>query len=75
MFIYRFARLAIAAATIFWQPITATVHCYNPSFRHEWRSLNPNQRAEWITAVKVNPTEHPSPTTHTLPPVSSYATS
>ena len=73
MFIYR--SLALAAATLLGQSATAQEHCSNPSVRREWRSLTPHQRAEWITAVKVNPTEHPSPITDTLLLVSFHTTS
>ena len=75
MSIYRFASLTIAAATLLGQSATAQAHCSNPSVRREWRSLTPHQRAEWITAVKVNPTEHPSPIADTPLPVSPHTTS
>jgi len=68
MSIYRFARLALAAATLFGQSVTARGRCFNPSVRHEWRSLTSHERAEWITAVKVNPPEHASRTTDTFLP-------
>ena len=74
MFIYRFVRLALAV-TLFGQSVTATVHCSNPSVCREWRSLTSNERAEWIAAVKVNPTKHPSRTADTPLPVSSHITS
>ena len=54
MFTYHFAGLAFAAVALFGQPATAQARCSDPSVRHEWRSLTPHQRAEWITAVKVN---------------------
>jgi len=54
MFIYRFASLAFAIVTLFGQPVTARPRCSHPSVRREWRSLTPHERAEWITAVKVN---------------------
>ena len=68
MSIYRFARLALAAATLFGQSVTARGRCFNPSVRHEWRSLTSHERAEWITAIKVNPPEHASRITDTLLP-------
>ena len=63
MLVYRFVRLAIVAATLCGQSVTAKVQCSNPSVRREWRTLTSDERAEWIDAVKVNPTEHPSRTT------------
>jgi len=54
MFIYRFASLAFAAVTLFGQSVIARSRCSHPSVRREWRSLAPHERAEWITAVKVN---------------------
>jgi len=52
MFVSRFVKLALAAATLFGQPISAKPHC-TPSVRREWRSLTPGERVEWIDAVKV----------------------
>ena len=74
MFIYRFAKLALAAATLFGQSVTARTHCSKPSVRREWRSLTSHERAEWIAAVKVNPpSEHPPSITDTsLPSVSTH---
>ena len=60
MFIYRFASLAFAAVILFAQSVTARPRCSHPSVRHEWRSLTLHERAEWIAAVKVNPSEHAS---------------
>ena len=71
MLIYRFASLAFAVVTLFAQPVTAQSRCSNPSVRREWRSLTSDERAEWITAVKVSPSEYASRVTDTsLPSVS-----
>jgi len=68
MLIYRFASLALVAVTLFTQSVTARPRCSHPSVRHEWRSLAPHERAEWIAAVKVNPWEHASRITDTSLP-------
>ena len=68
MLVHRFASLAFAAVTLFGQPVTAQSHCSNPSIRREWRSLTLRERAEWISAVKVNPSEYVSRTTDTCLP-------
>ena len=60
MLVHRFASLAFAAITLFGQSVTAQERCSDPSVRREWRSLTPHERAEWIAAVKVNPSEHGS---------------
>ena len=71
MLIYRFASLAFAVVTLFGLPVTARSRCSHPSVRSEWRSLTPHERAEWITAVKVNHSEYASRITDTsLPSVS-----
>jgi len=71
MLIYRFASLALAAVTLLGQPVTARPRCSDPSVRREWRSLAPDERAEWIAAIKVNTCEHASRVTDTsLPSVS-----
>ena len=56
MLVYRLAKVALVAATLLGQSVTAKSHCSNPSVRREWRSLAPHERAEWMTAVKV---KHP----------------
>jgi hypothetical protein len=53
MFVYRLVKLALAAATLLEQSVTAQTRCSNPAVRREWRSLAPHERAEWIAAVKV----------------------
>jgi len=68
MLVYRFARLALAVVTLFGQPVTARARCSDPSVRREWRSLTPHERAGWIAAVKVNPSEHASRITDTSLP-------
>ena len=65
MFIYRFARLALAAAILFGQSVATQARCSNPSVRREWRSLTPHERTEWISAVKVTLAEHASLMTDT----------
>lgn len=52
MSIFRSVKLALAAAALFGQAVTAH-SCLNPSVRREWRSLSTHERAEWISAVKV----------------------
>ena len=54
MLVYRLAKVALAAAALLGPSVTAKTHCSNPSVRREWRSLAPHERAEWMTAVKVN---------------------
>jgi len=68
MLIYRFASLALAAVTLFGQPVTARPRCSHPSVRHEWRNLTPRERAKWIAAVKVNPSGRASRITDTSLP-------
>jgi len=68
MFIYHFASLAFAAVTLFVQSVTARSRCFDPSVRREWRSLTPHERAEWIAAVKVNPSGRASRITDTSLP-------
>lgn len=55
MFLYRFVTLAIAASTLLGLSVTAGFYkpCENPSVRREWRSMPPEERAEWLAAVKV----------------------
>jgi len=65
MLVHRFASLAFAAGTLFGQSVTARERCSDPSVRREWRSLAPHERAEWIAAVKVNPSKYASRVTDT----------
>jgi len=53
MLVYQFAKLVLAAATLFGSSVVAQTGCVNPSVRREWRSMPPQERAEWIDAVKV----------------------
>jgi len=68
MVIYRLAKLAFVAATLFGESVTVRAGCSNPIVRQEWRSLTRHERAEWIAAVKVDSAVHPSRVTDTFPP-------
>lgn len=55
MFVAQFVGLALATIGLFLRPVAAVNKtCQNPTVRREWRSLPPQERAQWITAVKVN---------------------
>lgn len=47
--------LALGAVILLAQSVVAndSPPCSNPSVRREWRSLPPEERAEWMAAVKV----------------------
>ena len=49
----RFAKLALAVATLLGQAVVANNRCDRPSVRREWRSMTRKQRIGWIDAVKV----------------------
>ena len=53
MLVSRFAKLALAIATLFGQAVVANNRCDKPSVRREWRSMTRKQRIGWIDAVKV----------------------
>jgi len=75
MFISRFVKLALAAATLLGQPVFAGPRC-TPAVRREWRSLTPSERADWIDAVKVKNIRFHVVAKLTLPhPVSQQITS
>ena len=56
MLVSQLAKLVLAAAALAGPSVVAQKGCTNPSIRREWRSMSPQERAEWIDAVKV---EHP----------------
>ena len=68
MVIYRLMQLALAAAAVLGESVTVRPGCSNPTVRQEWRSLTRQERAEWITAVKVDSAVYPSPVADTFPP-------
>lgn len=45
--------VAIASVPLLFGLPQTTAKCLNPSVRREWRSFTNNEKAEWITAVKV----------------------
>jgi len=53
MLVYQLAKLVLAAATLLGTSVVGQAGCVNPSVRREWRSMPPQERAEWINAVKV----------------------
>ena len=79
MLVYQLVKFALAAAALLGPPVIAQTHCDNPSVRREWRSMPPQERAEWIDAVKVGVSNNLLslfPTSLTIPPlVSQHATS
>jgi len=53
MLVYQLAKLALAASTLLGPSVVAQKRCTNPYARREWRSMPPQERADWINAVKV----------------------
>ena len=54
MLVHRFAGLVLAAITLLGHSAAANTLCSDPDVRREWRTLDAEERAEWISAVKVN---------------------
>ena len=61
MLLYQLAKVALAAAILIGQSVTANNQCSKISVRREWRTLAPHERKEWMTAVKVKHSTGHSP--------------
>jgi len=52
---YPFWQIALLVfITCFRVALAAKGECVQPTIRREWRTLSDDERAEWITAVKVH---------------------
>ena len=52
MVVQLFLPYILIAATLF--TISVYAQCENPSVRREWRQFSTEEKAEWISAVKVS---------------------